>query len=616
VAEPIVQTPVFVPESLLGATIDGRYRLTGHIASGGMGAVFKAEHVYMRKDVAVKVLRPDLTAASEIVERFRREAEIAASLEHENIVRVTDFGRSPDGYLFLVMELLEGESLFDRTRRLGPLPAEEVVPILVQVCAGLEAAHRRGVVHRDLKPENVFLHRQPGGGTVVKILDFGIAKITDPATASATHPGMVVGTPEYLSPEQALGSTVDARADIYAVGLIAWRVLAGRHPFRAEDPRALLMMQATQPVPPVTEPRPDLASWPTLVAAVARACSKAAGERHPSAADLGRELAISLGGEVRPLPPLRLVTGSLSPLPAESPTAPLQPPLRQRLSLALARTRAALGRGLSGAGRAIRGTPARLRAAWGHPRQRHIFLAIGAAVLVVVAVAIAWRREQPLARAEALLVAGDAAAARPLLEDAVARWPDDPRLRTLLGRALHQIPGEAPAGLDAYEAAAALDAAALAPAVPDLVADLARERRLADRAARVLARAGPAALPAVLEAAQKGPGPARLRALSVARDLGGEDRLDRAAAYGALLGDQDCEVRQAASRRLGEIGAVEALPRLRELARAKVEAKGFLGIKSSKPACGSAEAQVAARRIEASAPRRPAPSTPASAPAQ
>jgi serine/threonine-protein kinase len=609
VAEPIVQKPAFVPESLIGATIDGRYRLTAHIASGGMGAVFRAEHVYMRKDVAVKVLRPDLTAASEIVERFRREAEIAASLEHDNIVRVTDFGRSPDGYLFLVMELLEGESLFDRTRRLGPLPAEEVVPILVRVCAGLEAAHRRGVVHRDLKPENIFLHRQPGGGTVVKILDFGIAKITDPTTASGTHPGMVVGTPEYLSPEQALGSPVDARADIYAVGLIAWRVLAGRHPFRADDPRALLMMQATQPVPPLTEPRPDLAAWPALVAAVARACSKPAGERHPSAADLGQDLAASLGGEVRPLPSLRLVTGSPSPLPAQSLTPPLRPSLRQGLSIRLARAPNALRGALAAAWRAIRRVPGRLQAAWYRPRERRLLLAAGAALLVLAALAgaLAWRWQRPLAQAEALLAAGNAVAARPLLEDVVARRPNDARLRTLLGRALHQLPDQAPAALDAYEAAAALDAAALVPAaVPDLVADLARERRLADRAARLLTRAGAAALPALLEAAQKGPGLARLRALGVARDLGGEDRLDRAAAYGALLADQDCEVRKAATRRLGEIGAVDALPRLREIARAKVETKGFLGIRSSSPACGAAEAQAAVRRIEASAPRRPA----------
>ena len=127
----------FEPESLLGLVLDGRYELAAHLATGGMGAVFRARHVHLRKDVAVKVLRPDLSSSPDLVERFRREAEIASALEHDNIVRVTDFGRSPDGWLFLVMELLCGESLFDRIRRDGALSPEEAVPILWQVCAGL-----------------------------------------------------------------------------------------------------------------------------------------------------------------------------------------------------------------------------------------------------------------------------------------------------------------------------------------------------------------------------------------------------------------------------------------------------------------------------------------------
>ncbi|HEY6101388.1 MAG TPA: serine/threonine-protein kinase, partial [Anaeromyxobacter sp.] len=171
--DPAQAMPAFEPLSLVGTTLDGRYELVAHLATGGMGAVFQARHVHLRKDVAVKVLRPDLTSSAEIVERFRREAEIASALEHDNIVRVTDFGRTPDAYLFLVMELLAGESLFDRLRREGSLSPEEAVPILWQVCAGLEAAHELGVVHRDLKPENVFLARTASGREVAKILDFG-----------------------------------------------------------------------------------------------------------------------------------------------------------------------------------------------------------------------------------------------------------------------------------------------------------------------------------------------------------------------------------------------------------------------------------------------------------
>src|SRR3990172_10738038 len=247
----------------------------------------------MRNGFALKAPRPAPPPPPDTAERFRREAEIAASLHHENIVRVTDFGRAPEGWLFLALELLEGESLFEHLRRSGPMAPEEAARILVGVCRGLDAAHSRGVVHRDLKPENIFLTAKPPGG--VKILDFGIAKITDPRTVSDTQAGMVVGTPEYLSPEQAAGGAVDCRADVYAVGLIAWRMLAGRHPFTAADGQALLLMQATRPVPPVTDARDDLAAWPELVAVISRACAKSVEERCQSAAELAAGLESCLG---------------------------------------------------------------------------------------------------------------------------------------------------------------------------------------------------------------------------------------------------------------------------------------------------------------------------------
>jgi len=295
VTAPATDPSAFEPSSLVGTTLDGRYVLTAHLATGGMGAIFRAQHVHLRKDFAVKVLRPDLTGSPDLVERFRREAEIASALDHDNIVKVSDFGRSAEGYLFLVMELLTGESLFERLRREGFVAPEEAVPILWQICSGLDAAHARGVVHRDLKPENVFLARTASGREVTKILDFGIAKIADPDSGTATQAGIVVGTPEYLAPEQAMGAAVDGRADVYAVGLIAWRMLAGKHPFKADDARGLLMMQATRPVPPLTDPRPDLAAFPALVAAVARACAKDPGARQQSAAALQGELQAALG---------------------------------------------------------------------------------------------------------------------------------------------------------------------------------------------------------------------------------------------------------------------------------------------------------------------------------
>ncbi|HSN14710.1 MAG TPA: serine/threonine-protein kinase, partial [Anaeromyxobacteraceae bacterium] len=321
-----IEAAQWEPRALVGSTLDGRYELTAHLATGGMGAVFRARHVPLRKDVAVKVMRPDLTAAKDLVERFRQEAEIAARLEHENIVRVTDFGRSPEGYLFLVMELLEGESLFERLRREVLLPPEQAVPIFWQICSALEAAHALNVVHRDLKPENVFLARLADGREVVKILDFGIAKFLEPSSSSSTAAGMVVGTPEYLSPEQAVGGTVDGRADLYSVGIIAWRTLVGRHPFLPNEPRALIMAHALQPLPPIGDERPELKEFPALVAAVARACAKELTERHPSATALKADFASSIGELFVPPPP---------PAPTLTPGRPITLPPIPRASFDL-----------------------------------------------------------------------------------------------------------------------------------------------------------------------------------------------------------------------------------------------------------------------------------------
>jgi serine/threonine protein kinase len=576
----------FHPESLVGTTLDGRYRIAAHIASGGMGAIFRAHHVYMKNELALKVLRPDLSTLPDIAERFRREAEIAASLEHDNIVRVTDFGRSSEGWFFLAMELLQGESLFDRLRR-GPVTPEEAIPILVQVCRGLDAAHARGVVHRDLKPENIFLTPRPPG--LVKLLDFGIAKLTDPQTVSDTQAGVIVGTPEYLSPEQATGAPVDGRADVYAVGLIGWRMLAGHHPFSATDARGLLMMQATKPVPPLAESRPDLAAWPGLLAAIARACAKDVAERHASASDLCADLEAcltSLDG-LPLLPAARIATPrSISSPPAarvrhDTLALAPEPPLPGTASPS-----SVLARVLASA----RAQPLLFS------------IALGAALALVVFVAFAgarWLDERPAAQARELLDANHPEAARDLIAQAVLRRPADVRLRVLQGRALHRIDGQVAAGVEAYAAALDLDPRALdGVALSDLAADLSRDRNLAERSAQLLVRAGTAAIPAALAATRSGSGTARLRALDLARALGAEDHVDRIEAYGGLLRDDDCEVRRAAARRLGEIGSPAALPRLSAIARETRTIRPLFGHAQQVPACGADEAGVAMRKIE------------------
>ena len=316
----------FQPESLLGTVVAGRYRLSGHLASGGMAAVYVAEDTRDRREVALKLLAPHLAHSPEAVRRFLCEGAIAGMIDHENVVRVLDHG-GEDGPCFIAMELLEGEGLFDRLRREGELRPAEVVAILVQVCNGLEAAHRQGVVHRDLKPENVFLHGRRGTPPVVKLLDFGVA---GGAHGEGGDTGLVVGTPEYLSPEQAFGKAADARSDVYSVGIMAWRMLVGRTPFAADSADDLIRMQAREPVPSIAAVRPDLGVPPELVAAVARACAKDPSERPPSAAALALDLARAVGGAVsRPDPisrpsfqaPCRGTAPPAVPLPHAAPAA-------------------------------------------------------------------------------------------------------------------------------------------------------------------------------------------------------------------------------------------------------------------------------------------------------
>jgi serine/threonine-protein kinase len=622
----------FDPSSLVGTTLDGQYRIDTHLASGGMGAVFRAHHLSLRKDVALKVLRPELTASLDLQERFRRESEIAAALEHRHIVRVTDFRRSPEGLLYLAMELLDGESLFDRLRREGHLPPDEAVQILWQLCDGLEAAHARGVVHRDLKPENVFMARGPGG-ELVKILDFGIAKMTDPGEGSATQSGMVVGTPEYLSPEQATGSPVDARADLYTVGLIGWRMLVGHHPFKAEDARGLLMMQATRPVPPLTEVRPDLAAYPLLVTAITRACQKAPQDRYQSAAefkaDLGAVLDHGLGMIPSATPPPAVSYTSLSPVAALQTVqpgqtiqlgAPFQPEPAPLPGSSLARSidgrlrrhpRLAIGFGLlllaAAAGGVVgavqfrRDVQARKvlaqQLAESEAARRATAQAAEAAEAAAAATARqSSERHRPISEAELELQAGRPAKARALLSPLLVSRASDPLLHQQLGHAWHDE-GDLARALDEWTTAQAL-APLDRPTLDHLVSDLGRDRAVADRAAHMLVRAGAASGPALSAISPRASPWVKLRALGLAREIGPSAHVDAGAGYLALLADGDCDVRKAASRGLGELKDRRAILKLRERAEARDQRKLGSVIIGSKPACGSAEAGEALRRIE------------------
>ncbi len=241
-------TPSLDP--LLGTTVDGRYRIEKKIGEGGMGVVYQATHIVLGKKQCLKILRGDMAKDQDVVQRFIQEAQVASSIGHENIVEISDFGRLPDGAVYFVMELLEGEALTDLIKRGGSVPMQEALRIVRQIASALGAAHARGITHRDLKPDNVFLTHRGDGQTFVKVLDFGIAKVQG-ANSKLTRTGTVFGTPHYMSPEQAAGQSVDQRTDIYALGVIMYEMFTGKVPFDADTFMGILTKHMFEPpVPP------------------------------------------------------------------------------------------------------------------------------------------------------------------------------------------------------------------------------------------------------------------------------------------------------------------------------------------------------------------------------
>jgi serine/threonine-protein kinase len=276
------------PQSLIGTTISDRYRIERLLGEGGMGAVYQAEHTLMRKRMAIKVLHPEMTRLPEVVARFEREAMAAAHIDHPHVVTATDFGKLEDGSFFLALEFVEGASLRE-VIALGRLELGRSLHIARQMAGALQRAHSLKIVHRDLKPENVMLVERDGDPDFVKVLDFGIAKVqmgelgtndrAGPEQNVLTQAGMVYGTPEYMAPEQALGQPVDARADLYALGIIMYEMLTGRRPFEADSKVALLGMQVTAPVPAMITKCPDCNVPLEVEVLVARLLTKEATDR-------------------------------------------------------------------------------------------------------------------------------------------------------------------------------------------------------------------------------------------------------------------------------------------------------------------------------------------------
>ncbi len=282
-------------ESWTGALLAGRYRVGRLLGAGGMGAVYEATREDLRQmRVAVKILHASLTSDPGLLARFRREAETVGLINHPNIVRILDFHAETNEPPFLVMELLDGVSLRQAFVRQGEFSAARMAFIASQMLAALAAVHRAQVIHRDLKPENVFLTSMSGLGDIVKVLDFGVAKLLSAAPGETlTQTGMVLGTPTYMAPEHARGAPIDTRSDLYAIGALMYEGLAGRAPFAGDNYNALLFAIQQNAPTPLGELRPDLA--PALVHVIERALQRDADERFQTAEEMAEALAPWLG---------------------------------------------------------------------------------------------------------------------------------------------------------------------------------------------------------------------------------------------------------------------------------------------------------------------------------
>jgi len=255
-------------EFLVGQILAERYEIDAILGEGGMAVVFQGHHLELGHSVAIKVLKPEYTASPELAARFEREARTAAAFDHPNCRSVHDYGVSVSGQSFMVMPLLHGRELSSVVGHL--IPASQCVALAMQVLAGLEHVHRHGVVHRDLKPDNIFVTRDANGRELLKIVDFGIARVIEPSPSDSlrTKIGAVVGTPAYMSPEQALGHEVDGRADLYSAGVMTYELLLGHLPFQESDPQELMRHHVVTAVPdfPPTVPPPLAKAITTLLA--------------------------------------------------------------------------------------------------------------------------------------------------------------------------------------------------------------------------------------------------------------------------------------------------------------------------------------------------------------
>jgi serine/threonine-protein kinase len=341
------------PDPYVGKEIlAGQFKVLERIGAGGMGSVYKAHQPSMDRLVAVKILHSKFTSRKDLASRFRREARAMSHLTHPNTAKVFLFGQLEDNACYIVMEHLEGRNLGQLVRQDGAMPASRAIAVLIQACGALEEAHQKGIIHRDLKPENIFLCKQGGIDDYVKVLDFGLAKVTEreiaPGSLILTQEGMVFGTPEFMSPEQAQGKALDPRSDVYSLAVILYELVTTKLPFEARSPMEFITLHVQATPIPVSERAPELTFPPGFDEVIMKAMAKNPDDRYQSAAEFAGALGALVADDhavqqamsaipdnvaflqtqpsqhsikpERPLPPQN------SPSPHHSPQAPAQAP--------------------------------------------------------------------------------------------------------------------------------------------------------------------------------------------------------------------------------------------------------------------------------------------------
>jgi serine/threonine protein kinase len=295
-APPVIPAKTFNPAALAGQVLEGRYTIVKKLGEGGMSYVYLGEDIATKHQYAIKVLSPQLVKDGNAMARLRREASLGMRLEHPNVCHIVRLGETEDGIVYVVMPFVQGEILSDRNNRKGQLPLEEVIPFVQQIAAGLQVAHELKIIHRDLKPENIMITRNPDGSEKAVVMDFGLAKERKAGgeLEKLTATGIILGTPEFMSPEQLRGKPLDPRTDVYSLTLMTYEMLTGKLPFEGKNQQEMMIARLRNEPISIRTRRPDISEAVDKV--LYKGMARNADDRYPTTVEFANELTAAASG--------------------------------------------------------------------------------------------------------------------------------------------------------------------------------------------------------------------------------------------------------------------------------------------------------------------------------